>query len=211
MYRHALLLRLCVVVALCALISAYADEFRLGDSPESVQGGWAYSRWLNLARSTADTLMRTAPDQYGTRRTPLWVAAIDPNTGRLVEEKPPTWQSYWDAEDYVMTAQGCNLYRDMPMLRAFHGLSRLTDDSRYRDEAERYLSYWLTECPSTTTGVFPWGEHMSYNCVRDVIVATRHELEYTLPEWEMLWVLNPEAVRKEIEAIYSISVWDKEN
>ncbi|MCC6698707.1 MAG: VCBS repeat-containing protein [Candidatus Hydrogenedentes bacterium] len=210
MYRHALLLRLCVSVALCALIPSPADEFRLGDNPESIQGGWAYSRWLNLARSTADTLMRAAPDQYGTRHTPLWVAAIDPDTGSLVEEKPPTWQSYWDAEDYVMTAQGCNLYRDLPMLRAFHGLTRLTGDPQYREEAERYLSFWLAECPNKTTGVFPWGEHMSYNCVRDVIVATRHEMEYNLPEWEMLWTLNPEAVRKEIEAIYRISVWDKE-
>ena len=206
---------LCVLAGLCAVRTvpahAAADEVRLSNAPESGQGAWAYSRWLHLARSTAEMLMRTAPDRYGPRHTPLWVAAIDPDTGVLVEEKPPTWQTYWDAEDYVMTAQGCNLYRDLPMLRAFHDLSRMTGDPRYREEADRYLSFWLTECPSKTTGVFPWGEHMSYNCVRDVIVATRHELEYNLPEWEMLWEVNPEAVREEIEAIYQISVWDKEN
>ena len=201
---------LCLLAGGWALVPVFAEEMRLSDNPESVQGGWTYPRWLNVARSTAETLLRAAPDRYGTRHTPLWVAAIDPNTSMLVEEKPPTWQSYWDAEDYVMTAQGCNLYRDLSMLRAFYGVSKLTGDPLYREEAERYLSFWLTECPSKTTGLFPWGEHMSYNCVRDVMVATRHELEYDLADWEMLWTLNPEAVREEIEAIYTISVWDKE-
>jgi outer membrane protein assembly factor BamB len=187
-----------------------AEAARLADAPESVQGGWSFERWLETARSTADTLIRTAPDHYGSRSTPLWVAAIDPNTGALVQEKPPTWQTYWDAEDYVMTAQGCNAYRDLPMLAAFNRLSAVTGNERYRESAEAYLKFWLTECPSPTTGLFPWGEHMSYNCVRDAIIANRHEMEYNLPDWEMLWALNPEAVRREIEAIYRIAIWDKD-
>jgi len=187
-----------------------AQVTRLADAPESVQGGWDYRRWLQEAQSAADTLIRTAPDHYGSKSTPLWVAAIDPNTGALVEEKPPTWQTYWDAEDYVMTAQGCDAYRDLPMLSAFNRLSLVTGDARYRETVKSYLGFWLAACPSPTTGLFPWGEHMSYNCVRDRIIADRHEMEYNLADWEMLWGLNPEAVRKEIEAVYRISIWDKD-
>lgn len=199
-----------VFALLLGLLAVGAQVTRLADAPESVQGGWEYQRWLHEAQSAADTLIRTAPDHYGSKSTPLWVAAIDPKTGALVEEKPPTWQTYWDAEDYVMTAQGCDAYRDLPMLTAFNRLSKVTGEPRYRETVRSYLSFWLATCPSPTTGLFPWGEHMSYNCVRDRIIANRHEMEYNLADWEMLWVLNPEAVRKEIEAVYRISIWDKE-
>ena len=198
-----------IAIAVCC-VTAHADEERLSDSPQSTQGGWNYNRWLAEARTFAETLMQTAPDHYGKRNTPLWVAAIDPDAGGLVEKKPPNWQSYWDAEDYVMTAQGCNLYRDMPTLAGFYDLSRLTESARYRDAADEYLRFWLRECPSPSTGLFPWGEHMSYNCVRDTMNATRHEMEYNLPEWEMLWRLNPSVVQREIEAIYRIHIWDKD-
>ncbi|MBI5091659.1 MAG: PQQ-binding-like beta-propeller repeat protein [Candidatus Hydrogenedentes bacterium] len=201
---------LSIIIVAALRQTAWADDERLSDAPQSVQGGWNYTRWLEEARTFAETLMQTAPDRYGARNTPLWVAAIDPDTGGLVEKKPPNWQSYWDAEDYVMTAQGCNLYRDMPTVAGFYDLSRIADTTRYRDAADDYLRFWLRECPSPATGLFPWGEHMSYNCVRDTLNATRHEMEYNLPEWELLWKLNPGAVQREIEAIYRIHIWDKD-
>jgi len=177
----------------------------------SVRGGWNYQRYLEASRQFAEALIQCAPDRYGTKTTPLWLSIIDPNTGGLIKEKPPNWQTYWDNEDYVMTAQGCNLYRDMPTLAAFYELSRLTNDSAYRQFVDEYLGYYLANMPSKTTGLFPWGEHMSYNTVRDKLIATRHELEHNLPEWEILWNINPEAVKREIEAIYNINIYDKDS
>ena len=85
----------------------------------AVQGGWEFEQWLDEACRFGDTLIDAAPDRYGPRPTPLWVGIIDPATGGMVQEKPPNWQTYWDAEDYIMTAQGCNLYQgyaDAPRL-----------------------------------------------------------------------------------------------
>jgi len=203
------------LLATLLAISSYAGtptvRYLVNVDPISVQGGWDYEKWLDLAKQCADRLLECAPDRYGSRHTPLWLSIVDPETCGMIEEKPSNWQTYWDAEDYVMTAQGCNLYRDMPTLRAFKRLSELTGEGRYKQAVDRYLQFYLDELPSATTGLFPWGEHMSYNTLRDKIVATRHEMEYNLPDWELLWEVNPEAVRREIEAIYRINIWDKEN
>jgi hypothetical protein len=175
------------------------------------QGGWDPERWLALVKQCSETILRDAPDRYGATHTPLWIGIIDPKTHGLLEQKPPNWQQDWDAEDYILTAQGCNMYRDMPTLRAFYEVSELTGDARFKEVADAYLRFYLENMPSKTTGLFPWGEHMSYNTVRDRIVQTRHEMERNLPEWEMLWQIKPEAVQREIEAVRRISVYDNEN
>lgn len=177
----------------------------------AVQGGWDYSRLLDTSVAFADQIILHAPDRYGKKSTPLWLAVLNPDAPGLIQEKPANWQTYWDAEDYVMTAQGCNLYRDMPTLAALQQLSALSSDLRYQQSVQEYLSYYLQHLPSPVTGLFPWGEHMSYNTVRDTLYATRHEMEYNPPEWEMLWRINPKAVQAEIEAIYRINIFDKEN
>ena len=182
------------------------DHDTIAQYESDVQGGWAYTHWRVLATTVADTLIKSVTDHYGDRTTPLWVAGIDPDTGMLIEQKPPNWQTYWDAEDYIMTVQGCNLQRDLPMLTA---LTRLGGDL-HTASARQYLDFWLRECPGPKTGLFPWGEHMSYNCVRDKLIAERHEMEYNPPDWELLWRVNPDAVRREIEAIHTIHIWDKE-
>jgi len=177
----------------------------------AVQGGWHYSRLLDESVSFANQIILHAPDRYGKKSTPLWLAVLNPNAPGLIQEKPANWQSYWDAEDYMMTAQGCNLYRDMPTLAAFQKLSRLTGDDRYQQAVSDYLTFFLKNLPHPTTGLFPWGEHMSYNTVRDTLYANRHELEHNAPEWEMLWRSDSNAVKREIEAIHRFSIYDKEN
>lgn len=176
----------------------------------AVQGGWNYSRLLEASVAFADQIILHAPDRYGKKATPLWLAVLNPDAPGLIREKPANWQTYWDAEDYVMTAQGCNLYRDMPTLAALQQLSALTGDLRYQQSVHEYLSFYLQHLASPVTGLFPWGEHMSYNTVRDTLFANRHEMEYNPPEWEMLWRVNPQAVQAEIEAIYRINIYDKE-
>ena len=197
------------VLLTCALSSSVQGE-TCADRTALSEGGWNPEQWLAYAQLFADTLLDTALDRYGPEHTPLWVGIVDPDTGAMVTERPPNWLSYYDAEDYMMYAQGCNPYRDLPALRGFYTLSDMTGDDRYREAADAYLRFFLRVCPSKTTGLFPWGEHLSYNCVRERITAIRHELEYNLPDWEMLWRINPEAVRREIEAIHRIHIYDKE-
>ncbi len=190
---------------LCANADSIADR-----RTTSVQGGWDSERWLRQSESTAKALLKAVPDRYGPKQTPLWLSVIDPAAGGMVTVKPPNWQTYWDAEDYMMMAQGCNVYRDMPMLEALVRLSELSGVAAYRESVEACLGFFLSECVSETTGLFPWGEHLSYNTVRERIVAKRHELEHNLPVWDVLWRVNPEAVQREIEAIYRIHIYDKE-
>ena len=204
----ALALALLAVVVPAAI--PLAESQRLSEASNDVLGGLDPDQWLALARDVSDTLLDAGPDRYGNVDTPLWVGVIDPATHRLIKQKPANFMVYWDAEDYVMTAQGCNLYRDMPALGALCRLSDITGDVKYRDAVEAYLKFYLQECPSKTTGLLPAGEHMSYNCVRDRINAKRHEMEHNPPGWPLLWAVHPEAVQRAIEAIYNCHVYDKE-
>jgi outer membrane protein assembly factor BamB len=181
------------------------------DMSNAVVGGYDHGAGLAHARAFADVLLEAAPDRYGEKHTPLWVGIIDPNTLGLVEQKPDNFMIYWDAEDYVMTAQGCNIYRDMPALSALNRLSEITGETKYGDAVAAYLAFFLEECPSPTTGLLPSGEHMSYNTVRDRIIAKRHEMEHNPPDWELLWQVNPDAVQRAIEAVYEFHIYDKEN
>ena len=208
-YRHFL-----TVIMLFCLIPAQgnASSSAIRDHASvKVQGGWSYPRLLEASVAFADQLILHAPDCYGKKSTPLWLAVLDPDAPGLIQEKPSNWQSYWDAEDYVMTAQGCNLYRDMPTLAALQQLFALTKDLRYQQSVQEYLSFYMQHLPSPVTGLFPWGEHMSYNTVRDTLYASRHEMEHDAPEWEMLWRSDSSAVKREIEAIHRISIYDKDN
>ena len=200
------------VVLPCWSSASMADsgESTVDQGAARMQGGWNYDCWRTLAVQAADKLADTATDHYGARQTPVWVSGLDPTSGSLIEQKPPNWQTYWEAEDYVMTVQGCNLQRDLPTLTAFEQLTQITGDARYDASVKAYLGFWMKEFPSPKTGLFPWGEHMSYNCARDTLIATRHELEQNPPDWNLLWSINPDAVRREIEAIHAIHIWDKD-
>ena len=44
----------------------------------AVQGGWNYSRLLYAAVAFANQIILHAPDRYGAKSTPLWLAVLDP-------------------------------------------------------------------------------------------------------------------------------------
>ncbi|WP_321476968.1 FG-GAP-like repeat-containing protein [uncultured Paludibaculum sp.] len=166
--------------------------------------------YLGKVRTFADTLLANGIDRYGSKSTPAWVSMLDIKTRRIPESKDPNWQRSYDAEDYMRNARGSNLYRDIATIHTFRELSALTGDPRYKQAADAYMTWFMKTCASPTTGLFAWGEHMFYNVVREDIEANRHELERQLPPWEELWRLNPEAVRREIEGLYTYHIHDKE-
>ncbi len=130
---------LCSIFFIFITDSIMADDFCISDnSSVVVQGGWNYDKWLQEARQFAEKIIKCAPDTYGEIETPLWLSVIDPITCSMIINKPPNWQTYWDAEDYVMIAQGCNLYRDLPTLAAFYELSCITNDPHFSSAAEAY-------------------------------------------------------------------------
>lgn len=175
-------------------------------SPSSEDG-----RYLSSVREFADTFLAHGLDHYGKIHTPMWVSVLSLKTLSLLESKAedPNWQHTYNAEDYWREARGSNLYRNIYTLRTFYELSRLTGDPKYQQAADAYLTYFMNHCQSPTTGLYAWGEHMTYNVVRDQLTATRHELERQLPPWEEMWRLNPESVTREINAIYRINIYDK--
>src|SRR5690348_13447560 len=60
---------------------------------------------------------------------------------------------------------GGNLLHDLPLLGCLYDLSRILGVPRYGEAADRYLQWFLENCPNPSTGLFPWGEHTYWHFV----------------------------------------------
>jgi uncharacterized protein YyaL (SSP411 family) len=106
---------------------------------------------------------------------------------------------------------GGNLYADLPTVAALVKLSRVTGDDRYRQFAAKSANHTMTELVDDK-GFFWWGWHRHYDAHRDVMTGHAgnvHEIHIQRVDWPFLWEVNPEAVRREIEAIWKWHVIDK--
>jgi len=178
--------------------------------------------FLRHARRFADALLQHGMDRYGPVHTPLFCHMIDLETLAIpAQHTAAEWRTLmaeWEEDrGYLMWgkdrsnltwAHQSNLLWDADAVRLLHRLSDRTGDPRYRAAAEAYLSYFLEHCVSTATGLFAWGEHVAYNVETDRVEGERHELQRHDAPWEELWPINPDAVRREIEAVYRCHVVD---
>lgn len=181
------------------------------------------SRFHRAAQQYADALLKYGRDHYGPRHTPLFVHMIDLRTLEVPRQRTAAaWReemSHWrEDNNYLMWgkdrsntdwAQDSNLLWDTENIRLLEALTRSTGDQSYRRAADDYMRFFLKHCISPTTGLFAWGEHVAYNVVDDQVRGKRHELQHAEPLWEELWRIDPDAVRREIEAIYRHHITDK--
>lgn len=165
--------------------------------------GWSRPRpdYLQYIRRSADTLLAHGLDVYGPRRTPLWAGVIDTRAMTVPEKDVPTLPGIRPSDRAV---GGCNAYHDVVTWRVFDILSALTKRPVYANAVRDYLAFFLSHTQNPQTGLLGWGEHLYYNFFSDEVTAAHrkeHELLEWTPPWELLWPVNPEAVKREIAGI----------
>ncbi len=179
--------------------------------PHNFVGCSHYDAYLHYAQTFADTFLRAATDHWGPRKTPLFVQMLSLKTHEPPSKQDdPLWQSAV-AADYVFDAHGSNLSRETYMLPALIELSRLTGKPKYKKAAVAFLKFYFKNCPSPTTHIWPWGEHMRWNLFTDRIHHWREEPEMSPAPWELFWQIDSSAVRREIEGFYTYHTYDKKN
>jgi hypothetical protein len=154
--------------------------------------------YLDIVRIFADTLITHGTDTVGPRRTAMFASVIDtrdfsiPRSARQVPATPGVRES-------DRAVGGCNPQLDAHTLRTMLALSSVTGDDRYSTAVRAYLADFIALAQSSQTGLLAWGEHLYYDFYRDAVAVERihHEyLEWT-PPLDLLWNVDPEAVRRE--------------
>ena len=155
--------------------------------------------YAHYVREFIDTMIRDGTDRYGTVKSPMFASILDMETHTLPEDIPANieGQRYGDR-----ALHGGNLHHDVMLLRACEMLSDLTGDPKYQRAKSDYLGFFLKNCPQAT-GLFSWGEHAYWDFFKEKPGADIHEFLGGIPRafWEDLWKIDPEAARREADAL----------
>lgn len=166
--------------------------------------------YREYVRECLDVLMRDGTDRYGPVKAPILVAILDVQT-RTCPEKPLALDAAWRAVRPDRRAPaGSDLYWDLGTIRAMLELGRLTGQAKYAHFAREYIQYTTTNLVDER-GFFWWGWHRHYDVFREQMVGHNgnpHEIHVQEAAWPELFQANPDAVRREIDALWQWHVID---
>ena len=155
--------------------------------------------YIGYVREFIDTIIRDGTDRYGAEHSPMFASLLDMESHAIPEDIPANieGQRYGDR-----ALRGGNLLHDVMLLQACGLLSKRTQDAKYEQSRNAYLTFFLKRCPQKT-GLFPWGEHAYWDFFQEKPGAAIHEFLGSVPHnfWEALWQINPDAVQREIDGL----------
>ncbi|MFC1792927.1 hypothetical protein ACFL3Q_05000 [Planctomycetota bacterium] len=159
------------------------------------------SKYLNAVREFADNVLQYGRDTYGPKHTPLFVDGLNVNS-----REPVKWRyggQIWTLSD---------LASQQNLFRTFDGLSKATDDPKYRQQAIQAIEYAFENLRSPN-GLLHWGGHIAYDLLADKMCTGQyvHELKCNFPYYELMWEVDAKATENLIEAFWSAHVLDWSN
>jgi len=167
--------------------------------------------YLDYARECVHLVIRHGTDRYGKVHSPLLMNILDVRSRACPEDPLVLDEPYRVTRRGRRGPAGGNLYPDQPTLRAMFALSRVTGDPRYADFARKCAGHTMTHLVDEK-GFFWWGWHRHYDAYRDEMTGhsgNHHEIHIQSILWPELWEASPEAVTREIEAIWQWHIIDK--
>ena len=179
--------------------------------------------WRHYVKRSIDTLIEHGRDDYGPTKTPLIMAVLDTATLRS-PKKPERLDASVRLEGRIHRRgeQGSNLWYDQSLINAMRRLSRITDDEKYDNAADDYITYYLANCnkPQDSrhpyhTGLPAWGTHIYWSCYEerpagDQAGSGPHEILLFRANWQDMYRLAPEAVRRIADGVWTHHIVDKD-
>lgn len=152
---------------------------------------------LNYVCRHADTVLKSARDRFAEAPTSLLADAID------LRSMEPAALNHQD-QTYII----CNLANQQNFLRVLAGLTALTGDPKYKDEAKSIVA-WQFEHLRSDCGLLHWGGHRAYDLKsRTCVTRAIHELKHNFPFYELMWEVNPEITAQFIRAFWNAHILD---
>ena len=159
-----------------------------------------------------DLLIEHGTDRYGDVHAPILVSILDLRSLSCPACPEPLDERWRVTRRGRRNPAGANLLMDQPTLSAMFRLSASLGVPRYVEFAQTYIDWYLSNLVDEQ-GLWWWGWHRHYDVFRDCRQGHEgnphefHALHTIL--WDRLWEINPESVRREIEAIWQWHVIDK--
>jgi hypothetical protein len=165
------------------------------------------SPYLPIIYRYADTMLERGRDSYGPQKTGLFLSALDratlaPLTNRPVAPLGVRPEDRVGRKDGPLV--GANLQHDENLLRLLYTLSELSAKPKYRDAADAGLKWFLEKARSPDADLLPWGEHLSWDVMKDEPVGPEGAPEFFRPwmPWDRCFELASEASKR-----FTLGLW----
>jgi hypothetical protein len=173
------------------------------------------AKYRGCVETCLDNLLEHGTDRYGDSHSAMLMSIMDVETNMSPRE-PEVLDGLIRSEGRLHRRNpgGADLWDDQPLIRTLHAFSERTGDQRYAKAANAYAAAYFKRAPKPN-GLLAWGSHIFYDAYTDAPAgdgdgAGPHEILVLCPNWERMWTVDPEAVRKEIELLWEWHVVDKE-
>lgn len=183
------------IIAIAALLVPLCVSAQEGDAGQS--------RRMETVIGFAEDAMR-----YARYNVP---GALYPNifvNGYSVDTKKPVEWKYKGGTYYP-----ANITVQQNFLRVLVGLTNLTGEPKYRETAEEQVTWWFTNPDnSDKNGLLYAGEH-SFVCVKTgkILSYNEHEMKQVFPYYDFMYEVEPEGVKRYMEACWNSHVIDWSN
>ncbi|WP_425400282.1 hypothetical protein [Aeoliella sp.] len=178
--------------------------------------------YRDYVQECLDTLIEHGRDDYGPNKTPLFMAVLDADTLRSPQD-PLLLDSLVRLEDRIHRRgeRGTNLWYDQGLLQCLYRMSELTNDERYKNAADDYVSHFFKHCykyndPAHVylNGMPAWGTHVYWDCYEEKPAGDGegngpHEILVYRADWESMYRQDSAAVERLIEGIWRYHIVDK--
>ncbi len=168
--------------------------------------------YLSYVTESVDLLMEYGTDRYGPKHAPILVSILDVRTRNCPEKPEPLDQKWRVQRPNRRNLASANMLMDQPLLKMMFYMSDVTGDKKYESFATTYMDYYMKNLVDVK-GFFWWGWHRWYQVYGETwgkVEFHPHEIHQIHSiAWDRLWKINPQAVEKEITAIWDRHVVDK--
>lgn len=207
MKRISTLISFCCIIGSVSL-GAVCNEPCSGD----VKLPKSNAAYLKYVKECIETLIEFGTDRYGPIHSPILVSIFDMESMSCPENPEKLDEDFRVIRRGRRNPAGANLLTDQKLLETMFFLSAATGNQKFAESARAYMDYYLKNLVDDK-GFFWWGWHRHYDVYRDTRdghLGNPHEIHAINGiAWDKLWEINPDAVRKEIEAIWKWHVIDK--
>lgn len=177
------------------------------DAPEVGRRG--YASW---ALGHLDAVLADGRDHYGPAPTPMLVSILDVRDRACPRDPLPLDQVFRVQRRGRRNPAGVNLNADHGLLRALQAASSMTGEARYGEAAHAHAGWCLRHLVDER-GFWWWGWHRHFDVFTrrmDGHEGNVHEIHAIEDHhWDLLWALDPESVRREIDGLWRWHVIDQ--
>ncbi|MEW6159788.1 MAG: hypothetical protein AB1813_20345, partial [Verrucomicrobiota bacterium] len=178
--------RMLFVMHLCCALAGAVEAAEVPKTPVP------QSPFIRVVYGYADAMLKHGRDEFGPKKTGLFLSAFDRTTMKPIEgfpKAPAGMRAQERAGTESAGLVGANPQHDQNLLRLLYTLSELTGKPHYRDAADAALKWFFENARTEPQRRLPWGEQISWDVLKDELLIAGepgHRGDYFVRPW-LLW------------------------